>query len=127
MQTLSYGYKLPQSGDKGAPLWTALEANITRLNGHTHNGTDSARLPVQNFDTTSQAISSASWSNAGLPTGHYKQTVTIPAGFTFDAFLISFRDEDGDIIYPEVVRLSNTTYEIYTIDNTQDYTAVYGV
>lgn len=126
MLTLSFGFKKPQSGDKGSTLWTALQNNIQQLNDHTHNGTNSSGLPAQNFVTTTSTILAAAWSAVGLPAGHYKQTVTIPAGFNFDDFVISFRDSVG-IIYPTIVRVSNTTYDIYTIDNTQEFTAVYGV
>lgn len=126
MITLSYGYKKPQAMDKGNTLWSALEGNIQRLNDHTHDGVNSAKLPAQNFQTTIQVIPFASWDPTGLPLGFYKQSVSIPIGFTFDDFIISFRDSEG-IIYPTIVRTSNTTYDIYTIDNTQDFIAVYGV
>lgn len=127
MLTLSYGYKLPQSGDKGATLWQALEDNITRLNGHTHDGVNSSKLLVQNFQSTKQTILAANWVLSVTNPGHYSQTVTIPAGFTYDDFVIDFRDASNRKIYPGVTKLSNTTFTIFTIDNTQAFTAVYGV
>lgn len=126
MITLSYGFKKPQDGDKGPVIFPAMVLNIQKVNDHTHDGTNSARLPAQNFGTTKQTILAAAWDATALPAGHFKQSVAIPAGFNFDDFVISFRDSVG-IIYPTIVRTSNTTYDIYTIDNTQDFTAVYGV
>jgi hypothetical protein len=107
MLTLSYGFKKPQSGDKGPVVFPAMELNVQKINDHTHDGTNSAKLPAQNFTTTTQTIPHASWSGAGLPAGHFKQNMSIPAGFTFDANVISFRDSVG-IIYPTIVRTENT-------------------
>jgi len=127
MQTLSYGYKLPESGDKGSTLWSALEDNITRLNGHTHNGTDSPLLPVQSFILTKQSIDHANWASySGAPTGHVRQLVTMPAGFTFDDFCIDVRDTSGKKCYPTIEKNDNTSYYIYSIDSTLDLVAVYG-
>lgn len=128
MLTLSYGYKQPQSGDTGSTLWQALEDDISRLNGHTHNGTDSAHLPVQNFTTTKQLILAAAWAGFGGPTGHYRQAVAIPAGFTFDDFSVDFRDTaTGRKLYMGVTKIDNTSFYLYSIDNTLAVTAVYGV
>lgn len=126
MQTLSYGFKLPQSGDTGATLWTALQGDITQLNAHDHNGVNSKKIPPTSFATVIDDILAANWVAVGGKAGHFKQTMTIPTGLTFDDYVISFRDSVG-IIYPTVVRLTNTTYDIYTIDNSQALTAVYGV
>lgn len=126
MLTLGYGYKLPQAGDKGSTLWQALEDNITRLNGHNHDGVNSAKLSVQNFQSTKQTILAAAWVAATSP-GHYMQVVTIPAGFTYDDFVIDFRDATGRKIYPGISRIDNTSYTIFTLDNTLVVTAVYGV
>lgn len=127
MITLTYGLKKPESGDKGATLWTALQDDIAHIDAHTHNGTDSPKLSVQNLNVTTQAISHLNWAANG-PAGHYRQTVTMPAGFTYDNFIIDFRKTTtGEKIYPTVEKVTSTTYFIYTIDNTLDVTAVYGV
>lgn len=127
MQTLSYGYKKPESGDRGSPLFTALEDNIQRVNDHDHNGVNSPALPAQNIAATSQNILAAAWDGTGLPTGHYRQLVTIPAGFTFDGTNIGFRTSgsSGLYIFPTVLRVSNTTYYVYTTDNTLSFVAIY--
>jgi len=117
MLTLSYGYKLPEQDDEGDEVFSALEDNITRLNGHSHNGTDSARLT-----TTRQTISSANWAPSG--TG-YRQLVTVPNSANFDDVGIEFRFSDGSVVYPTVEKVSATTYYVYTNDNTSDFVAVY--
>lgn len=126
MQTLSYGYEKPESGDKGTSLFTALEDNIQRVNDHDHDGNNSALLPAQNIAASTQTISSASWAAFG-PTGHYRQLVTTVAGFTFDGTNIGFRVSgvNGAYIFPTVERVTNTTFYIYTTDNTLDFVAIY--
>lgn len=125
MQTLSYGYLKPESGDRGAALFTALEDNIERVNDHTHNGTDSAPLTAQSIVGITQSILAGSWVAFGA-TGHYRQLVTLPAGFDFDLVQIGFRTTAGAVILPTVERVSDTQYYVYTIDNTIGYTAIYG-
>jgi len=127
MQTLSYGYEKPEAGDNAASgFFTGMEDNIQRLNDHNHDGTNSALLPAQNISATTQSIASGSWSAFG-PTGHYRQLITTPAGFTFDGTNIGFRTSgsSGVYIYPTVERVTNTTFYIYTTDNTVSFVAIY--
>ncbi len=127
MDTLTYGYQRPETGDRGTALFTALEDNITRLDGHTHDGNNSALLPAQNITASTQAILSAAWDGTGLATGHYRQLVTVVAGFTFDGTNIGFRTSgaSGVYVYPTVERVSNTTFYVYTTDNTLAFVAIY--
>lgn len=125
MIVTAYGYSVPETGDKGAPLFTALADDITRVSGHTHNGADSAPLTAQSLVGITQSILSASWVASG-PTGHYRQQVTVPAGFDFDLVQIGFRTTAGVVIMPTVERVSDTQFFVYTIDNTADMVAIYG-
>lgn len=125
MQTLTYGLKLPETGDQGTTLFTALEDNISQLDAHDHDGVNSPLLTPQSMPGIEQEILAASWVAHG-PTGHYRQQVTVPAGFDFDTVSISFRTDAGAIIYPTVEKVSATQYYVYTIDNTIDFNAVYG-
>lgn len=127
MQTLSFGFLLPETGDKGSGLWDALTTDISQLNSHSHNGTDSAQLSATSVAGATQNISHSSWANYSGPTGHYRQLVTTAAGYTFDANTISFRTSAGALIWPTVEKVTNTTFYIYSIDNTLDIVAVYGV
>lgn len=129
MITLSYGLQLPETGDDQTndELFTALEENITQLDGHTHNGVDSPNLTAQSIVGITQTISSASWATyGGAPTGHYRQTVTLPPGFDFDTVSISFRTTAGAYIYPSVEKVSDTQMYVYTTDNSINFLAVYG-
>lgn len=125
MLTLSYGFKKPQSGDQGATFFTDMETNVQKMNDHTHNGTDSASLPAQSVLGVPQTVALGSWVAHGA-TGHYRQQVTVPAGFDFDNVQISFRTSAGAVIYPTVEKVSDTQYYVYTTDNTIDFIAVYG-
>lgn len=124
--TLTYGQKIPSAGDRGVPLFQDLEDNFTRIDGHSHNGIDSPLLSAQVFPGATQTITAAGWVTYGGPTGHYRQLVTMATGFLFATTHISFRTTTGQYIYPTVERVSNTTYYVYTIDNTIDYLSVYG-
>lgn len=126
MQTLTYGFRLPENGDSGDVLWTALEDNITRVDGHSHNGINSAKLSAQSILSSTQTISSSNWVSYGGPIGHYRQQVTLPSGFDFDTVQIGFRTSSGADIMPTVERVSDTQYLVYTTDNTINFIALYG-
>ena len=125
MVTLTYGLKRPETGDSGTVLFTALEDNITQLDSHTHNGVNSPALTAAAIVGTTQSVASGSWLASGA-TGHYRQQVTVPAGFDFDVVQIGFRTAAGAVIFPTVERVSDTQYLVYTTDNTQTFTAIYG-
>lgn len=125
MQTLTYGFKLPETGDSGDALWTALEDNIERVDGHSHNGTDSAQLTAQSVIASTQTITSAGWVASGA-TGHYRQAVTLPAGFDLDLVQIGFRTTAGAVIFPTVEKISDTQFYVYCSDNTLTMIALYG-
>lgn len=126
MITLSYGYLLPESGDKGSALWTALEGNIQQMNDHAHDGTDSAQIPGSNILSATTDIDHSDWAAYSGPIGHYRQLVTMAAGYVFDANNISIRTSDGKYVYPTIEKNDSTSFYIYSTDNTLDLVAVYG-
>jgi len=125
MLTLTYGYKKPQTGDRGVPFFTAMEDNIQRLNDHTHNGSDAALLSAQSIVGIETTILAVNWVVHGA-TGFYRQLITSPAGIAYDTVQISFRLADRSYVFPTIERVSAAQYYIYTIDNTLAYFAVYG-
>ena len=125
MLTLSFGYKKPETGDKGTPLFDALELDIQKLNDHSHDGVNSTPLTAQSIQGIQDTILSANWVAFG-PTGHYRQLVTMIAGFSFDTMFMSFRLPSGDYITPTVEKFSATQFYVYTTDNTTDFKVTYG-
>jgi hypothetical protein len=123
--TLSYGYVRPVTGDGGSAVFTNLENNITQLNDHNHNGTNSTQLSATAIVASVQTIALASWVASGA-TGHYRQSITLPAGFDYDTVALSFRTTGGAVIYPTVERISDTQCYVYTTDNTIDFIMVVG-
>lgn len=127
MQTLSNGYKKPETGDKGSVFFPALEDNIQRVNDHTHNGTDSEKLNANSVDAVNQSILNASWVTAGG--GLYKQTVTLPGTLQFDTTTMMFRinsgSDAGHVVYPDVKKITANTYDIWINDNSIDLEAHY--
>lgn len=128
MQTLTYGFKLPETGDLGNVFFPALEDNITQLNSHDHDGSDSAAISVANLTKSSASILAASW--AATSGGTYRQEITLPSGFTYANTMFKFKinggTHDGDTIYPSVeVGTAANKYYIYINDSTIAITALY--
>lgn len=131
MQTTTYGYRLPEAGDraKGASGWFAsMEYNISRLDTHDHDGVDSPLIPMSNLDPYSSTILAADWT---VDSAGYKQTVTVPAGVTeINEYNVKFiftapAGVVGQVAYLGYKRLTATTYEVYCNDNTAAFTALY--
>lgn len=125
MLTLSYGYKKPQNGDKGQPLFNDLAENIQRVNDHNHDGVNSPPLTAQALQGIQATIPLAGWVAFG-PTGHYRQLVTMYPGFNFDTCFMSFRLTTGEYVTPTVEKFSATQFYVYTTDNTKDFVVTYG-
>lgn len=121
MQILSHGFLKPDPSDTGDVVFPALQTNIQKLNDHTHDGTDAALVAI-----TTQSLLAINWVAAPIGGGLYRQLVTMPVGFLFDAVNISFRLTTGEFLYPSIERASATTYYIYINDNTLGVTAIYG-
>lgn len=130
MRTLTYGLKLPETADPGETWFGALEDNIEQLDAHTHNGTDSPAITgVVAVDLSTQSILAAAWVAEAGSTGLYYQDITLPTVLSvqlqFDEVAMEFRTSAGAVIYPDVVKLSATSYRVKVNDNSLALTAVY--
>lgn len=126
MQTLTYGMQLPETGDIGSDFFPALEDNITLADGHTHNGSNSAKLSGSSVLAYTQAILSAAWVAVAGVTGLYKQTVSISGGLQYNDYFPRFKLTTlGHIVDLSVEKVSATSYTVYINDNTLDITAYY--
>lgn len=136
--TTTYGYLNPNSGDlsKGVNGWmAAMNFNILRWDGHSHNGVDSALLNFASIQPQSVSAPSGSWINAagtaGRPQGGYQQTVTAPASVTeINNYNIKFLvSTAGNRQYQPMnlfyARETATTFTVYCNDNTVDLTCVF--
>ena len=123
MLTLSYGFKKPEPGDKGDVFFPALQDNAQKLNDHTHNGTDSAKLTTLAMNSLTSTISSANWVASG---DVYRQLISMPAGLTFDNVVIGFRESvSTNTSYLNVEKVSSNSYYVYCNDSTKSFTAQY--
>lgn len=131
MQTLTYGYKLPEDGDKGSVFFPALAFDIQRLNDHDHDGQNSTKLTAQSvgalIDSTS--IVAANWvAVAGKP-GTFKQNVAMPPNTDFDSYGIYIQIKNGGnaglVIFPGIVKTATAAYDLYVNDNTLNLIAKY--
>ena len=124
MLTLTYGYKQPETNDKGPVVFPALEFNIARLDAHTHDGSDSAKLSASSITPLTDTILNASW--VLVANGIYSQTVTLPGALDYDLIHFDFRlNSDKSRINPTIERVSDTQYEIFINDNTIDIDVLY--
>lgn len=123
MLTLSYGYKKPQSNDRGPVVFPALEDNWQRVNDHDHNGVNSKKLSATSMESIVIPVAAAGWNSLGG--GFFKQTVNMPAGTEYSKKSIEVRTADGVVIHPTVIKLSEAQFELYVNDNTLDLKVVF--
>lgn len=123
MQTLSYGVKLPETGDSGEDFFPAMEDNFTQLNDHTHNGTNSSKIAGSAVTPVTQSVLAASWS--ATSGGTYRQLITLPGTQTYDTSKIEVRLSTGHQILPTIEKVSSTTFYIYVNDNSLALTVLY--
>ena len=123
MVTLTYGLKRPQTGDQGSTLFTALADNITRLDAHDHDGSDSAKLTAASIVAITQTVAAGSW--LATSQGNYRQLITLPGSLDFDEITVIIKNSSGHIVHATIEKVSDTTYYVYTNDNATAFTAVY--
>jgi len=124
MQTLSNGYQLPETGDRGSVWFPAIESNIQRLNDHTHNGVNSERLTPEAFDafTDSTSLIPANWTLHS--SGIYRAAVTMPGSKLFDTTTINLRT-NGRRLYADIEKITDNTFYVYVNDNSLTVTVLY--
>jgi hypothetical protein len=127
MLTLSFGFKKPETGDKGSVFFPALEDNIQQTNDHDHNGTNSKKLTAQSITGVAEDILAAGWVSLGG--GNYRQLVNMPAGTVFDDYSMAFQIKNGPAaghrINPSIEKVTVNTYYVYVNDNTIDLRILY--
>lgn len=124
MLTLSYGFKKPQTNDKGSIFWSALEANIQQLNDHNHNGTNSAKLTAASSTVVLVNILSAGW-GAALADGGFRQLVTLPGTVTYDDIMINYKETStGHVYFLQTEKVSDSTFYVYCNDASKAFKAV---
>lgn len=123
MQTLSFGYKLPETSDKGSVFFPALEFDIQQLNDHNHNGINSAQIDSKSVSVVKQTLASTGWVSQGG--GNYRMLVTMPNGMACDDYMVSFKTSAGAVLFLSTERVSELTYYCYSNDSSLTLTAVY--
>lgn len=112
MITLSNGYQLPEDGDLGDIWFDALEANIQRLNEHTHNGVNSEKLDSSSIESLFSTINSGDFTLVGT---EYTHQLTLPALMQVDTTSIEFRDATtSEPIYMRWEKFSVTQINIFS-------------
>ena len=125
MYLTKYGYAVPEAGDESSTEWQPdLSNNIKRYSDHRHDGVDSAKISFASIQKVTSVVYQASWSAYG--NGEFKAVVNMPSGYSFDNTNIIFTivtpghiGEDTRI-FPTIHKITNTSFEIYSNDNTID-------
>lgn len=130
MQTLSYGYKKPETGDRGSIFWPALEFDIQRLNDHSHDGTNSQKLLASSVQGIDDTILATNWVAVAGQTGTYRQLVTMPPNVLFDDYGMTFRVSSagpaiGRQLALTVEKFAAGTFYVYINDNSLDLQVLY--
>lgn len=124
MIVLSFGYKKPQTGDKGSIFFPALEFNIQRLNDHNHDGSNSNKLPASSIVGVNQTVLAAGWTDIG--DGNFEQTITVPAGIDLDSHYPEIAEANtGDVLFLSINKLSTTQFKVTANDDTLDLLVSY--
>lgn len=126
--TLPNGLKTPSDGERGT-WWDQIIDAIERVDSHVHNGSDSEPIEAKNLTHGSSTLLAASWAAVAGQSGTYKQTVTVPSGYTEGSysktFFVDSGSEAGTQIFPAVVKASSTTYDVYINDNSIQVKVIY--
>jgi len=113
--TLSYGYKKPQTGDKGSSWFPDLEHDIQQLNDHTHNGVTSAKIPTTNIGVVKQTLAGP-WVE-DVPSTRWYQELTLPNDANYADVVIVVKSAAGDQLLLDVKAGSTAKkYKVYTND-----------
>jgi hypothetical protein len=113
--TLSKGYILPNTGDKGSTWFPALEHNITQLNDHKHDGTTSFKIPTTNVEAVKQTLAGP-WVVDVADTRWY-QELTLPNDANYSDVVIVVKSAAGDQLLLDVKAGSTAKkYKVYTND-----------
>lgn len=129
MQVLSYGYKQPDTGDRGSIWFPALNFDIQRLNDHNHDGTNSTKLTGASISGISANLNASDWvAVAGQP-GTFSQDVNMPTGTLFKDYTPSFRIRgggfDGEIVALRCNGIASAQYRVFINDSSQDLSVLY--
>ncbi len=120
MITTTYGYLKPENTDTGDVIFPALATDIQKLNDHNHDGTNSAPLASKGVN-----ILAVGWALAPIAGGLYRQSVNLPTGFMYSQCEIWFKLSTGEVVYPSVEKINETSFYVYTNDNTLQYAAYF--
>lgn len=125
--TLTYGLVRPDDGDLGSVWFPALRNNITQLDAHTHNGSNSAQLTSSSVIGLTADLTSGDWAAVTGKDGLFSQTVSMPANVDYDNYQVIAKSSAGDLLLLTVERVgsSGSTYDIFINDSTADLTVYY--
>lgn len=123
MQTLSNGYLLPETGDRGSVWFPALESNIQQLNDHNHNGSNSEKLSSEAIASLTAQILPGAW--VVQADGSYRAPVTMPGSLEFDTKIIKLRT-NNKALYADVEKVTANTFYVYVNDNSLTVEIIYG-
>lgn len=128
MTTLTYGQKIPATGERGSVWFPALEDNFTRLDSHNHDGSNSAPLTTAAVTAVTASITNTGWGAVSNKLGLYSQLVTMPLGYLYANKTVTFRSTAGaSLLLHTEASTSTGAFTVYCNDNSIALVALYGI
>lgn len=120
------GMKLeyPQTGDKGDVFFPILERDIEKINNHTHNGLNAAKISTTDINKATVAIPKESWT--AQVNGVWSQEVLIPNDANYaDVYIMIKSAPAGEQLFLDVkpVLGQPKKFIVYCNDNNVSATA----
>lgn len=123
-------YIMPTDDDVGNDVFALLETYLERLAVHDHTGDDSVSISLNFSKISEDYISGVSLTWTSIGNGIYRALVTIQditPKFDGNLRTMFYQIGAGDWIgfAPRVERVTNTTYYVYSNDNSLNLRTVY--
>jgi hypothetical protein len=117
---------IPEAGDRGKTFCPSISQNMEILDSHTHNGSDSDKISSENVLKSNIVLAEGDW--ASNERG-FKQSVSLPTGFTFDEVDLVFTINTGPLlgqrITPTIVKTSSSTFDVFVTLGNYDLKVVF--
>ena len=117
-------YVLPSNGDRGeAEVFDVLETFLERLATHSHTGQDSTSLTLNIEKDIAEFTNGVDLSWILVSTDRFRAEIVVAENKSYDEtirkyFVLDPLTNEYKEWYPEVEKATNTSYYIYTNDNT---------
>lgn len=127
--TLPTGMKLekPVTGDKGSVWFPVLERNIDKINDHTHDGTNAAKVLTTDVTSAKKSILQTNWV-VDIVGRRWVQELELPNSASYSEVAIIVKDSAGNQLFLDIAPgttapNADKKFKVYTNDASISATA----